>query len=153
MSNEEVVVQMQLSVEDVERSRARVPLENAMKPEAKNRLVKARPNMERHAQEMVVAARNFPHHLRAGIADDLESELLFVEELRRYHAALENALQVVEDTLFVKMSRSYKMTLDIYNGLSRQASIEPEVLPGLESFAASLSSGKRRFVRRGRRAL
>ena len=65
----------------------------------------------------------------AALPDDLDLELAEIEALRAYEAALENAMKVVKDTMYRKMSRAWKGTLDLYNVLQRQAGAEPEILP------------------------
>ena len=143
MSNEEVALQMQQSVQEIEQSRARIPLEGAINPKEKNRLLKARPDTERRAMEMIVAARNFPHHVPASLVDDLEARLVYLEHLRNYQSALANTLKVVNDTMFLNLSKTWKSTLDLYSTLSRQTNLEPEILPGLANMTAALALGRR----------
>ena len=132
------------SVADVEQSRARVPdLQNAIKPKDKQRVLKPRPDTERRAMEMVVAGTNFPQYVPATLVAELDAVLTYIAALRTYQAALTNALQVVDDTMFVKLSVAWKSALDIYSALQRQTTLKPELIPGLANMTASLSLGPR----------
>ena len=133
------------AVQKVEDSRTEVPgLQEAIRPKEKQRILKARPDTERRAQEMVVVARNFPRYASAEIVDELDANLAYIAQLRTYQAALANALKVVDDTMFLRLSEAWKSALDLYSVLSRQKAVEPELNPGLANMTASLALGPRK---------
>ena len=106
----------------------------------KRRIAKPRPGAERHADEMAIAAEEFPQFVAAGFnAEAMAQSLLYVQTLRSLLVALSGAVKTVDDTLFAMTAGVWSSALDVYAALQRQAQKHPEIGPAIAGMTAYLA--------------